>query len=107
MQNKADFYLLEETEAPVDWAYEAWNELVEGLNHNDNHVRTINSQILANLAKSDLDKRTLTDFDALLAVTRDERFVTARHCMQSIWKVGVAGNEQRDRLLDGLDRRFK
>ena len=39
--------------------------------------------------------RMLKDFDKLLAVTKDERFVTARHCLQSLWKVGAAGPEQR------------
>ena len=49
----------------------------------------------------------LKDFYALLAVTRDERFVTARHCMQSLWKVGVAGEAQREKLIAGLERRFR
>jgi hypothetical protein len=107
LQNKAYSYLLETTEKPVDWAYEAWDELVRGLSDKDNHVRAIASQILANLAKSDPEKRILRDFDALLAVTRDDRFVTARHCMQSIWKVGTAGKEQQKRLVNGLERRFE
>jgi hypothetical protein len=49
----------------------------------------------------------LRDFDALLAVTKDARFVTARHCMQSIWKVGAAGKEQQKLLVDGLEQRFE
>ena len=80
---------------------------MQGLSDKDNHVRAIASQILANLAKSDPEKRMLKDFDALLAVTKDERFVTARHCMQSIWRVGAAGKEQQKRLVDGLERRFR
>ena len=107
LQTKAYFYLLESTEKPVDWAYEAWDELVEGLGHKDNHVRAIAAQVLANLAKSDPEKRMLKDFDILLAVTRDERFVTARHCMQSIWKVGTAGDEQQQVLVKGLEHRYQ
>jgi hypothetical protein len=107
LQNKAFSYLLESTEKPVDWAYEAWDELVAGLSDKDNHVRAIASQVLANLAKSDPEKRMLRDFDALLAVTKDARFVTARHCMQSIWKVGAAGKEQQKLLVDGLEQRFE
>lgn len=107
LQNKAYFYLLELTEKPVDWAYEAWDELLAGLSDKDNHVRAIASQVLANLAKSDPEKRMLRDFDALLAVTKDERFVTARHCLQSLWKIGTAGEEQQKRLVDGLERRFE
>jgi hypothetical protein len=44
--------------------------------------------------------------NALIAVTRDERFVTARHTLQSLWKVGVAGKPQRERLLEALAARF-
>ena len=38
LQNKAYFYLLEVTGQPVDWAYEAWHEIVAGLNDKDNHA---------------------------------------------------------------------
>jgi hypothetical protein len=49
----------------------------------------------------------LKDFDKLLAVTKDERFVTARHCLQSLWKVGVAGKKQLKTYMDGLEKRFR
>jgi hypothetical protein len=107
LQNKAYTNLLAATESPVDWAYEVWDEMVASLTHKDNHVRAIAAQILCNLAKSDPDRRMLRDFDALLAVTKDERFVTARHCLQALWKVGAAGKEQRQVLLDGLECRFR
>jgi hypothetical protein len=106
VQNKAYFDVIAATERPVDWAYEAWDGLVADLKHKDNHVRAIAAQVLSNLAKSDPEKRMLKDFDALLAVTKDERFVTARHCLQSLWKVGVAGEAQRQKYLDGLEQRF-
>lgn len=94
------------TAATVDWAYDAWDELVELLGTGDNRQRAIASQVLCNLARSDPEERMLRDFDALLAVTRDERFVTARHCMQSLWKVGAAGERQRRVLVAGLEQRF-
>ena len=75
LQNKAYLYLMEKTEKPVSWAYEAWDELVDGLTHKDNHVRAVAAQVLANLAKSDPKGRMFKDFDKLLAVTKDERFV--------------------------------
>ena len=49
----------------------------------------------------------LKDLHKLLAVTKDERFVTARHCMQALWKVGVAGEQQQKAYTNGLERRFK
>jgi hypothetical protein len=97
---------LDLTEAPVDWAYDVWDALAENLSHKDNHNRAIAAQLLSNLAKSDPEKRILTDFEALLAVTRDERFVTARHSLQALWKVGRAGKEQKQLILDGLERRY-
>jgi hypothetical protein len=106
LQNKAFFYILNLTEKPVDWAYDVWDEMIAGLTNEDNHVRAIAAQILCNLAKSDPKERILKDFDKLLVVTKDERFVTARHCMQSLWKVGVAGKQQKKIYIEGLERRF-
>ena len=106
-QNQAYNYILEATDKPVNWAYEVWVELLANLTHKDNHNRAIAAQILSNLAKSDPENRILKDFDKLLTVTKDERFVTARHCMQSLWKVGVAGNKQKKIYMEGLERRFR
>lgn len=106
LQNAAFFAILEATEKPVEWAYEVWDRLVESLSHKDNHVRAIAAQVLCNLAKSDPNKRMLKNFAALLAVTKDERFVTARHCLQSLWKVGVVGKTQQQIVVDGLAGRF-
>lgn len=105
-QGAAYMYLLAETGKGVDWAYEAWDEIVEALAHKNNRVRSIAAQLLSNLAQSDPDKRILADFEALLDVTRDERFVTARHCLQSIWKIGLAGEEQKELVISGLEKRF-
>jgi len=107
IQNKAFSDILEVTDKPVDWVYEVWDEMVSTLGHKDNHLRAISAQVLCNLAKSDPENRMLKDFDALLAVTKDDRFVTARHCLLAIWKVGAAGKEQQKILVGGLEARFK
>lgn len=107
LQNPAYDALMSATAKPVDWAYEVWDALVAGLSDKDNKVRAITSQLLCNLAQSDPEKRMAKDFDALLQVTRDERFVTARHCLQAIWKVGLAGDAQRQMLLKGLAQRYE
>ena len=106
IQNKAYSYILEKTDKPITWAYEVWDEMIDGLADKDNHVRAISAQVLSNLAKSDPKNRMLKDFDKLLAVTKDERFVTARHCMQALWKVGVAGKKQQKVYMDGIEQRF-
>jgi hypothetical protein len=106
LQNIAFHNLILETDQPVLWAYEVWDGLVSALKHRDNHVRAIAAQVLCNLAKSDPQKRMLKDFPALIALTHDERFVTARHCLQALWKVGVAGDDQLKQYLHGLTVRF-
>jgi hypothetical protein len=107
LQNAAYSYLMDTTSRPVDWAYDVWDKLVESLRHKDNHVRAIAAQVLCNLAVSDPEKRILKDFNALLAVTKDERFVTARHCLQALWKIGLAGQEQKLLVVKGLSKRFE
>jgi len=107
LQNKAFFYILNKTEKPVDWAYDVWDDMIAGLSHEDNHVRAIAAQILCNLAKSDPKERILRDFNALVEVTKDERFVTARHCMQALWKIGIVGKKQQKIYMDALESRFK
>ena len=105
-QDAAFRFFMDATEEPVKWAYEIWDELLVTLKKGDNRQRAIASQVLCNLAKSDPENRMLQDLNALLLITKDERFVTARHCMQSLWKVGVAGESQRRALVEGLVIRF-
>ena len=107
VQGRAFRSLMEATEGPVNWADEVWDDLLAGLKHRDNHLRSIAAQFLCNLAKSDPKGRMLDDFGALIAVTRDDRFVTARHCLLSLWKVGAAGPRQKAVVVNGLAARFK
>jgi hypothetical protein len=107
LQNAAFLTIINLTDEPVDWAYQTWDELIRNLSNKDNHNRAIAAQVLCGLAKSDPEGRLVKDFKSPLAVTKDERFVTARHCMQSLWKVGAAGKKQQKILMDGLAGRFK
>lgn len=107
VQNRAYQELMKETSEPVAWAYEVWDELLADLKHKDNHVRAIASQLLCNLAKSDPEGRIVKDLKKLVEVTRDERFVTARHCLQSLWKIGMAGEKQRAAVVKALEGRYK
>jgi hypothetical protein len=95
------------TAQPLDDAYEVWDDLIALLRHKNNRTRAIAAQVLCGLAKSDPKARMKKDVAALLALTKDEKFVTARHCMQSLWKVGAAGTSQRKALLKGLEERFR
>jgi HEAT repeat protein len=46
LQNKAFTGLLQVTDKPVEWAYDAWDALLADLHHKDNHVRAIAAQVL-------------------------------------------------------------
>jgi hypothetical protein len=105
-QGNAFSALMEVTEKPIDWAYEVWDDLLKALTDEDNRLRSIAAQLLCNLAKSDPDGRMLKDFAAVLAVTRDEKFVTARHCLLALWKVGLVSEKQRRLVVRGLAARF-
>ncbi|MFT0801886.1 hypothetical protein VSK91_09300 [Bacillus swezeyi] len=106
IQYEAYQNILAVTEKEVDWAYEVWDQLLEDLHHQDHHKRSRAAQFLSYLAISDPDKRILNDFPELWEVTKDEKFVTARHSLQSIWRVGLAGTEQREMVLHHLVERF-
>lgn len=113
VQYEAFRQILAATEEEVDWAYDVWDQLMEDLTDSDNHRRSRAAQFLCNLAKSDPKKKMLKDFPAVWEVTKDKKFVTARHSLQSIWKIGLAGNEQKrivvkklaDRFINGVDEK--
>lgn len=100
-------YIINATNKPVDWAYDAWNDLLLQLKHKNNHQRAIAAQVLSNLTKSDPEKRMLKDFDKMIEVTKDEKFVTARHSLQSLWKIAVTGNEFQKMVVNYLEDRFR
>lgn len=107
-QGRAYEALVAATSSTVPWAYDIWPHIVEGLGSRDNRLRSICAQILANLAAhSDPEDRILGDLDRLAAVMADERFVTARHTTQTLWKVGLGGEKQRTATVAALSRRFR
>jgi hypothetical protein len=93
-------------EEPVDWAYEVWDELLSELEHGAGHRRAFAAQMLARLSISDPNARMLEDFPRVAAVMRDSKTVTARHTLQTIWRVGLAGPEQRRMAVKALVGRF-
>jgi hypothetical protein len=105
-QGEAFEQILQLTEQPVGWAYEVWDELVQQLAGRNNRNRAIAAQLLCNLAKSDPSQRMLRDFPALFGVVKDERFVTARHALKAMWRVGCVGKKQRELLVRALAKRF-
>ncbi len=94
------------TAGVVDWGPTAWDRLVALLGDKDNHVRAIAGQALCWLAVSVPVEVVQRDLEAIFAVTRDERFVTARHVLLALWQVGLAA-ELRDAVIDRLAVRYR
>jgi hypothetical protein len=105
-QGEAFRRILELTARPVGWAYDVWDELLGQLTDKNNRNRSIAAQVLCNLAKSDPSQRMLRDFPALFDVVTDERFVTARHALQAMWKVGCVGKHFQELVVSALEKRF-
>jgi hypothetical protein len=86
-------YMLAKTQEPVQWSYEIWDQMLALLKTGDNHQRSIAAQVLSGLAKSDPDNRMVKDVGQIFNVMHDEHFVTARHALQSLWKIAIVSPE--------------
>lgn len=93
-------------ESPVDWAYELWSPILQAFTSPDNHLRSLAGQAFCRLALSDPEGRFAQDLEALLTLTCDSRFVTARHVIQSLWRIGLGGELHRKLLLTVVRRRW-
>ncbi|KMJ55283.1 hypothetical protein AB685_28075 [Bacillus sp. LL01] len=106
-QYEAYQHLIEVTRHEVDWAYEVWDELKGDLTNKDAHKRSRAAQFLSHLAISDPERRIIDDFPKVWTVTKDPKFVTARHSLQSIWRIALAGPERKELVMTHLVDRFK
>jgi len=97
--------LLKVTESKVDWVYEVWDHLLKKLDNENSYQRSIGIMLVCNLAKSDVENRLGTSIDRLLVHTKDDKFITSRQCIQSIWKV-AANKPNREKILKHLEKRF-
>ena len=99
-------YVIKLTQQPVDWAYDVWNDLLLMLIQGDNHQRSIAAQLLSNLASSDPENRMLQDVDKIFIVTRDEKFVTARHSLLALWKIAIVNQSLQKKIMGYLTHRY-
>lgn len=99
--------ILQMTDTPVEWAYEAWDSLAARLTDENSYQRSIGAMVLCNLAKSDPKRRMRKTAKDLLPLMRDEKFVTARQCIQSIWKLAAGDGELKAPVVSQLEKRFK
>jgi hypothetical protein len=98
--------LMKLTSQPVDFAYEIWDDLLDILKNGNNTGRSIAAQLLGNLAQSDPQNRLDKDLSKLFAATKDEKFVTARHTLLALWKIGIVNKQLQKKVVAGLEKRF-
>lgn len=79
LQYEAYNSILASTKEEVDWAYEVWEQLKLDLTHSDSHRGSRAVQFLSGLAKGSL---------------------------LSIWKISLAGTEQKEMVIKSLVDRF-
>ncbi len=99
-------YILNITEEKVSWVYEVWDDLLLRLDDDNSYQRSIAIMVLCNLAKSDFQHRLDNSLDRLLAHTQDNKFITSRQCIQSIWKVALTGGKTGEKVIGHLERQF-
>jgi hypothetical protein len=107
VQNEAFLQIMSDTVRPVPWAAAVWDDVVAHLADADNHNRAIAGQLLCNLAAQDSGDRILGDLPALVAVTHDPKFVTARHTLRSLWRIGLGSDVQRKAVVAALAARYQ
>lgn len=73
--------------------------MLADLTDEDNHQKSRSAQYLANQAKSGPENRMLSDLPKFWEVTKDDKFVTARHSLQAIWKAGLADDPLKEKIM--------
>lgn len=99
--------ILKMTEDKVGWVYDVWDNLLEKLNNENSYQRSIGILVLCNLARSDIENRLNATIDLILAHTKDDKFITSRQCLQNIWKIAAASTQNREKVMDHLEKRFR
>jgi hypothetical protein len=95
------------TEDRVAWADEAWDEMAAKLEDPNSFQRSIGIMVLCGLAKSAPEARVRETLPLILRHTRDEKFITSRQCLQSVWKLAAAHDSLAGSVLDHLETRFR
>jgi hypothetical protein len=81
--------LFQLTEQEVDWIYDYWQILVDKLSSENSFHRSIGLLLLANLTRSDSEDRFSEIVGRYLTFLDDEKFITARQCLQNVWRIAV------------------
>lgn len=98
--------LLELTEQKVDWVYDYWQTLVDKLSSGNSYHRSIGLMLLANLTLSDSEDKFSEIGERYFSFFNDEKFITARQCLQNVWRVAVNKEVYRLSVIEALQRAY-
>lgn len=94
------------TEKKVKWIYDKWFMLVEKLSSENSYQRTIGLLLLANLTISDDENKIMKILDEYLTHLEDEKFITARQCIQNIWRIAVKNAVLEKTVVKALEESY-
>lgn len=98
--------LLTITGSPVPWFDQYRSLLMEKLSDENSYQRSIGLMLLCNLAKNDTHHEYRQILDLLMPLINDEKFITERQYLQSIWKVAIVNEEYSKRIIPQLEKEF-
>jgi hypothetical protein len=98
--------IMEITESKVEWFDQKYEELIDKINDVNSYQRSIGLMVLCNLAKSDRHNKLSIHVEEIVKHIKDEKFITSRQCIQSIWKLAVINNENKAKIAKALSKRF-
>jgi len=99
--------LLAITEEKVPWFAEYREGLAAKLADANSYQRSIGAMLLANLAKSEGKKGEFGKLlPALMGLVDDEKFITERQYLQSVWKVALVDPAYEKRIVAQLKSEF-
>jgi len=98
--------LISITNNKVSWIYDKWFILLEKLKSDNSYHRSIGLMLIANLSKSDFENKMSTIIDPYLEFCEDEKFITARQCIQNIWKVAFPHDYNKRKIIKYLENAY-
>jgi hypothetical protein len=93
-------------ESKVEWFEDVYHIMFSKLSDENSFQRSIGIMVICNLAKSDNANRIEKDLSNILKHTSDEKFITSRQCIQNIWKIAIANDNNGKTIIDHLKTLF-
>lgn len=98
----AAFLLLQTLSQKDDRVYKHWERFAEKLDNDNSYQRSLGLMLIAENIKWDKDERFAKICTTYLEHCDDEKFITARQCIQGLNKIISYTNKYRKEIIDRL-----